>query len=119
MTNLITWEHGRFSEMEGRLKNRRIGSISYTTKRGAPDSESYILRMGLIGGGHQSLHPTRTAAQAHAERVLVRQMALLGFVPAEDLESLRRDSQQLARLEAAGVDNWEGYSSAFREDDGE
>lgn len=30
---------------------------------------------------------------------------------------LRERSDRLARLEAAGVDNWEGYSHAFREDD--
>lgn len=35
----------------------------------------------------------------------------------DSLASLRRDSERLARLEAAGVDNWEGYSNAFREED--
>lgn len=35
----------------------------------------------------------------------------------DELASLRRDSERLAKLEAAGVDNWEGYSNAFREED--
>lgn len=30
---------------------------------------------------------------------------------------LEEDSKKLARLEAAGVDNWEGYSNAFRDDE--
>jgi hypothetical protein len=30
-----------------------------------------------------------------------------------DLESLKEDSQKLAALEAAGVDNWEGYDIAM------
>ena len=29
---------------------------------------------------------------------------------------LKRDSDFLRRLEAAGVDNWEGYSYAFEDD---
>lgn len=33
----------------------------------------------------------------------------------KELESLREDSAMLAALEAAGVDNWEGYSIACRE----
>lgn len=32
-----------------------------------------------------------------------------------ELEKLRADSAMLAALEAAGVDNWEGYSEAYRE----
>lgn len=31
-----------------------------------------------------------------------------------ELEKLRADSAMLAALEAAGVDNWEGYSEACR-----
>ena len=30
---------------------------------------------------------------------------------------LLKDSEFLSRLEAAGVDNWEGYSEAFGDDD--
>jgi hypothetical protein len=30
----------------------------------------------------------------------------------EEYEELQRDSEKLARLIAAGVDNWEGYSEA-------
>ena len=33
--------------------------------------------------------------------------------------ALMVDSDKLARLEAAGVDNWEGYGDALRDDDGE
>ena len=32
----------------------------------------------------------------------------------DELEKLREDSAMLAALEAAGVDNWEGYSEACR-----
>ncbi|UVD36587.1 hypothetical protein RCXUPER_169 [Rhodobacter phage RcXuper] len=32
-----------------------------------------------------------------------------------ELDKLRADSEMLAALEAAGVDNWEGYSIACRE----
>jgi hypothetical protein len=39
------------------------------------------------------------------------------LVDAEDrIARLEEDSDRLARLEAAGIDNWEGYSSAFRDD---
>lgn len=31
----------------------------------------------------------------------------------ESLEQLREDSRKLAALEAAGVDNWEGYDDAM------
>jgi hypothetical protein len=31
----------------------------------------------------------------------------------DDLESYRKDSARLAALEAAGVDNWEGYGHAM------
>lgn len=37
-----------------------------------------------------------------------------------EVDRLRERFDRLARLEAAGVDNWEGYSAAFRdEDDGD
>lgn len=32
-------------------------------------------------------------------------------------EMLKEDSEFLAKLEAAGVDNWEGYGEAFEEDE--
>ncbi len=32
---------------------------------------------------------------------------------------LKKDSATLAKLEAAGVDNWEGYSFAFESDEDE
>ena len=34
-----------------------------------------------------------------------------------EYQKLKRDSDFLARLEAAGVDNWEGYSEGFEGDD--
>jgi hypothetical protein len=34
-------------------------------------------------------------------------------VDPKELEQLRNDSAKLAALEAAGVDNWEGYSHAM------
>lgn len=34
-----------------------------------------------------------------------------------EYDRLLEDSQFLARLRAAGVDNWEGYSNAFDEED--
>lgn len=39
----------------------------------------------------------------------------------EEYQKLKYDSEVLARLKAAGVDNWEGYNVAFDEDyeDGE
>ena len=37
----------------------------------------------------------------------------------EEYDYLRERSNFLAALEAAGVDNWEGYSDAFRILDGE
>lgn len=33
------------------------------------------------------------------------------------LELLTRDSDRLHKLQAAGVDNWDGYDDAFREDE--
>lgn len=36
---------------------------------------------------------------------------------AERIAELEKDSETLARLEAAGVDNWEGYSHAFEDED--
>lgn len=42
-------------------------------------------------------------------------------IKAKDAEiaSLKEDSEKLARLEAAGVDNWEGYSEAFTDEEEE
>lgn len=37
----------------------------------------------------------------------------------DEYQSLYEDSEFLHRLRAAGVDNWEGYSEAFDEDDEE
>jgi len=37
----------------------------------------------------------------------------------EEYDQLRKDSDFLAALHSAGVDNWEGYSEACDEDDGE
>jgi hypothetical protein len=42
------------------------------------------------------------------------------LVDAEDeIETLEKRSKILSRLEAAGVDNWEGYSYAFQDEDEE
>lgn len=35
----------------------------------------------------------------------------------EEYKSLVKKANRLARLEAAGVDNWEGYHYAFSEED--
>jgi hypothetical protein len=35
------------------------------------------------------------------------------LVSEKELTRLRRDSKRLSNLEAAGVDNWEGYHHAF------
>lgn len=86
MNSLITWTDGPYSSVTARLKTRRLGSISYGTNRSAPDSEKYILRLSLIGGEHESKHPDTETAKVHAERVLLRQMELIGFVPVENLE---------------------------------
>lgn len=40
-------------------------------------------------------------------------------ITVEELERLRADSAKLARLEGAGVDNWEGYDEAMRASDDE
>lgn len=37
----------------------------------------------------------------------------------DEYDSLCRSSAFLERLEAAGVDNWDGYSYAFEDDDNE
>lgn len=36
-------------------------------------------------------------------------------IPLEEYLSLKEDSEFLADLEEAGVDNWEGYSEAHRQ----
>lgn len=38
-------------------------------------------------------------------------------IPLEEYKSLIKKADRLARLEAAGVDNWEGYHYAFSEED--
>ena len=35
------------------------------------------------------------------------------MLPLESYESLMKDSKKLTALEAAGVDNWEGYGEAM------
>lgn len=35
-------------------------------------------------------------------------------IPLDEYEQLKKDQEFLQQLEAAGVDNWEGYSEAFR-----
>jgi hypothetical protein len=40
-------------------------------------------------------------------------------IPKKVYERLKEDSRVLAALEAAGVDNWEGYSYAFEDEDDE
>lgn len=47
-------------------------------------------------------------------RFIVREMTVL---PTQSVQSLQKDADTLARLRAAGVDNWEGYHFAFGEDD--
>ncbi len=34
-------------------------------------------------------------------------------IPCSEYESLKRSAKMLANLEAAGVDNWDGYSAAY------
>jgi hypothetical protein len=36
-------------------------------------------------------------------------------ITVHEYESLKADSEKLAKLEAAGVDNWEGYDYAMSE----
>ena len=38
-------------------------------------------------------------------------------IPKKEYEQLLRDSNFLSRLEAAGVDNWDGYTHAFEDDE--
>lgn len=38
-------------------------------------------------------------------------------IPLSEYEDLKRSSLFLSRLEAAGVDNWEGYDLAFEDED--
>lgn len=40
-------------------------------------------------------------------------------IPFLRYEELVRDQDTLSRLEAAGVDNWDGYSFAFEDEDEE
>jgi len=44
-------------------------------------------------------------------------MAKVVTIPKKEYEELLKDSQFLMRLEAAGVDNWEGYHYAFIDDE--
>lgn len=41
------------------------------------------------------------------------------IISRKEYDSLKEDSRLLARLEAAGVDNWEGYPSGPDEDEEE
>lgn len=38
-------------------------------------------------------------------------------IPVTEYESLKEDERFLGRLQAAGVDNWEGYEYAFEDDE--
>ena len=37
-------------------------------------------------------------------------------IPVAEFAALEEDSKKLARLEAGGVDNWDGYETAMSED---
>lgn len=54
-------------------------------------------------------------------RVLRQRNELDGYVEklARRLREAEKDAERLRRLEAAGVDNWEGYGRAFRDEDGD
>jgi hypothetical protein len=41
------------------------------------------------------------------------------WVERSDLARLQKHADMLVRLQAAGVDNWEGYSRAFTDEDGD
>ena len=44
---------------------------------------------------------------------MVNNMEETVTISKEEYESLLKDSEKLSALEAAGVDNWEGYDSAM------
>lgn len=55
----------------------------------------------------------RTALKAAETRIAELEQQVI------NLSQLQERSDQLSRLEAAGVDNWEGYSEAFADEEDE
>lgn len=77
------------------------------------------------GTAHAQITRRRRYWPTEAGRVEVGQViwtpegqeAAVELVATSELESLREDRDFLQRLRNAGVDNWEGYSFAFQDDE--
>lgn len=115
MTQLITWD-GSGATLYATTGTQVIGSIDWTSSRkDIADGTPYILSLRLIGGRHESKHATTDAAKRWAEGVFDGHLRSFGYVPKSELAVLRERAGKLTRLEAAGVDNWEGYGNAMSE----
>lgn len=75
-----------------------------------PDRESRITRY------YQAEHPADLARWLVDAEDRIGELESRYAPTTEEYQSLLKDSDRLARLEAAGVDNWEGYSQAVTED---
>jgi hypothetical protein len=62
--------------------------------------------LGVLNPGGRETDQLRTLADKLEGKVLI---------DPEELEELEKDSDTLAKLESAGVDNWEGYHLALFE----
>jgi hypothetical protein len=91
MTNLLTWEAGNYNSYVGLAGGVRLFSITWKTRREAPD---WKLRADLTGiAGREWEHDDREFLQARAEEALAAWLARVTGPPAaaeeeKDLEGL-------------------------------
>lgn len=86
--------------------------IVWASRRGSSAWLTFGQVDGLEGGMVQ-------ASTALGVAVTKRPCQVLVTIHADKRAELQAAADRLARLEAAGVDNWEGYHYAFSDDDEE
>lgn len=84
---------------------------------GADVTEEFI--RSYLAGAHQVTGSPDDGMADLAPGIVVTSVAVDGISDGHlsRYQALEADSRKLARLEAAGVDNWEGYSIAMRDCD--
>jgi hypothetical protein len=90
--------------MEEEMSEARAEAIKATGFMGnTPEFDRFIKALDMYGLERETVARTDLLIQAQQLRATITK--------------LEARSERLGKLEAAGVDNWEGYSSAFRDDE--
>lgn len=71
----------------------------------------------LLGIADDLYSLLRWSEDAEKLRAIAAKLQGKALIDPDELAELERDSETLAKLDAAGVDNWEGYSYAFENEE--